>query len=195
MDQTADKSTSLRTPWREARKRAGSLDELRQYLHTGRIPAHHDGLRTLPDGKMHSGPGILRPEMWAHAYEDRAGRRVIFITEEVADGPVVQEQVFAYDSSIELDSVAFDAVFPVAGIPPAEQHPGPSTTPAERAIADPASAAIAPKNWLPVARRDHPRRRNELLVDYAGRLRVLMQKANVTKVWPLKTLLRRLHDK
>jgi hypothetical protein len=37
---------------------------------------------------------------------------------------VIQEEVFAYDISIELDSVAFDKFFPVAGLPPAE-HQGP----------------------------------------------------------------------
>ena len=168
MDRTADKPTSLRTPWREARKRAGSFDELRPYLHTGQIPAHHDGLRTLSDGKMHSGPGILRPEMWANAYEDRAGRRVIFFTEAaVVDGRVVQEQVFAYDTSIELDSVAFDTFFPVAGLPPAE-HPRPSTTQAEPVIADPAPAAsVAP----PVSPGGRPTDRDLVLEEAGWRLR------------------------
>jgi hypothetical protein len=85
-------------------------------------------------------------------------------------------------SKIEVDAAAL-------------RQAGPLTTPAEPAIADSEPAAMVPKDWLPAARRNHPRLRNELLVDYAGRLRVLMQKANVTKVWPLKTLLRRLHDK
>ena len=62
MGGTADKSTPLGMPWREALKRAGSFDALRPYLHTGRIPARHGGLYTLSDGKMHSGPGDFKPE-------------------------------------------------------------------------------------------------------------------------------------
>jgi hypothetical protein len=71
--------------------------------------------------------------------------------------------------------------------------------PVAPAIADPAPAAIAPKDWFPAARRNHPRRRNELQADYASRLCVLMQEANatkvVTKVWSRKTMQRRLYDK
>ena len=91
-------------------------------------------------------------------------------------------------------------------------RPSPSTTQTEPAIADSAPAmapkawlseptiadlapAIAPKAWLSEARREHPRQQNELRMPYASRLHALMQKANVTKVWPFKTLLRRLHDK
>jgi hypothetical protein len=142
MDRTANQSTSLRTPWREALKRAGSFDELRPYLHMGQIPAHHGGLYALSNSNQHSGPGILRPEKWAHAYEDRAGRRVIFITNEVVFGQFVREEVFAYASGIELDSAAFDTFFPVAGLPPAE-HPRPLTTQAEPVVADPAPAGSA----------------------------------------------------
>ena len=47
---------------------------------------------------------------------------MIFFIEEVVFGHRVQEQVFAYASSIELDSVAFDTFFPVAGLPPAEHQ-------------------------------------------------------------------------
>jgi hypothetical protein len=114
MGGTADKSTPLRMPWCEALKRAGSFDALRPYLHMGRIPAHHGGLYTS-DGKVHSGPGILRPEKWAVVDKDRAGR-VIFFTEDLVFGRIVQEEVFAYAVSIELDSVAFDTFFPVATV-------------------------------------------------------------------------------
>jgi hypothetical protein len=107
------------------------------------IPAHHGGLYALSDSNQHSGPGIVRPEKWAHAYEDRAGRRVIFITDEVVFGQLVREQVFAYASGIEFDSAAFDTFFPVAGLPPAE-HPRPLTTQAAPGIADPAPASAAP---------------------------------------------------
>ena len=78
MDGTADKSTPqypkprLPLPWVEARKRAGSLDELRPYLHTGQIPAHHGGLYALSDSNQHSGPGILRPEKGPTHTKDRA---------------------------------------------------------------------------------------------------------------------------
>ena len=48
-------------------------------------------------------------------------------------------------SSIELDSVAFDTFFPVAGLPPAEQaHPRPLTTQAELAASPPAPAPDGP---------------------------------------------------
>ena len=50
---------------------------------------------------------------WAHADKTGPGR-VIFFAEAVVIGRVVQEEVFAYASSIELDSAAFDAFFPVA---------------------------------------------------------------------------------
>ena len=158
MDRTADKSTpqipeatGFPLPWDEALKRAGSFDKLRPYLHTGQILACHGGLYTLSDGKRYSGPGMFAPEKWFVARTDRAGR-VIFITEPVVFGyTVIQEEVFAYASSIKLDSVAFDAFFPVADLPPAEQrephwravevevdaaapgqaHPRPLTTPAE----------------------------------------------------------------
>ena len=128
MDRTADKSTpqipeatGFPLPWDEALKRAGSFDKLRPYLHMGQILACHGGLYSLPDGKQHSGPGILKPEWWAATHTTGPGG-VIFFTEEVMFGRLVQEQVFAYDSSIELDSVAFDTFFPVADLPPAE-HP------------------------------------------------------------------------
>ena len=120
MDRTADNSTpqipeatGYPLPWDEALKRAGSFDALRPYLHAGQIPACHGGLYTL-DGKVHSGPGDFKLEWWANAHKDPAGR-VIFFTEEVVFGRVVQEQVFAYDSSIELDSVAFDSFFSGSG--------------------------------------------------------------------------------
>ena len=57
----------------EVAKRIGSFNALRPHLHEGRIPARHGGLHTLSDGKVHSGPGKVRPEWWAHAYEDREG--------------------------------------------------------------------------------------------------------------------------
>ena len=153
MDRTADNSTpqipeatGYPLPWDEALKRAGSFDKLRPYLHTGQILACHGGLYTLSDGKRYSGPGMFAPEKWFVARTDRAGR-VIFITEPVVmDGRVVQEEVFAYASSIKFDSVAFDAFFPVAGLPPAE-HPRSLTTQAEPVIADPApTSAVPPVN-------------------------------------------------
>ena len=86
---------------------------------------------------------MFAPEKWFVARTDRAGR-VIFITEPVVmDGRVVQEEVFAYASSIKFDSVAFDAFFPVAGLPPAE-HPRSLTTQAEPVIADPAPTSAVP---------------------------------------------------
>jgi hypothetical protein len=160
MDRTADKPTSLRTPWREARKRAGSFDELRPYLHVGQIPAHHGGLFAFPEGNQRSGPGILRPEMWAHAYEDRAGRRVIFITDEVVFGQLVREQVFAYASGIEFDSAAFDTFFPVAGFPPAEhQEPRRETVEVDAAApgqAHPGPAAPEPAPSSPQGESEPP---------------------------------------
>jgi hypothetical protein len=62
------------------------------------------------------------------------------------------------------------------------------TKPAEREL-------LRPKAWLAEIRKDHPRQRNEPLVDYAHRLHDLMQEAAVTKVWSFETLQRRLHDK
>jgi hypothetical protein len=110
---------------REALKRAGSFEALRPCLHLGQVPARHGGLYSWPDGRLRSGPGAVRPAWWMHAYQDRAGR-MIFFTEPVWSGSaVIEEQVFAYVVSIELDSVAFDAVFPVAARPPLEPEPAP----------------------------------------------------------------------
>ena len=83
--------------------------------------------------------------------KDRAGR-VIFFTEEVVFGRVVQEQVFAYDSSIELDSVVFDTFFPVAGLPPAE-HPRPLTTQAEQVLSSAPKKPVAQEEKTARARR------------------------------------------
>ena len=140
------KRLASRLPWHEALKRAGSFDKLRPYLHMGQIPACHGGLYSWPDVRQRSGPGDLEPEWWAHAYV-QAGR-VIFFTEEVVFGPPVQEQVFAYASSIEFDSVAFDAFFPVADLPPAE-HPKPLTTQAEPAASPPAPQPAEPQQANP----------------------------------------------
>ena len=145
MDRTADKSTpkypiatGFPMPWHEALKRAGSFDELRPYLHTGQIPACHGGLFTFPDGNRIAGPEFSRQKSGPSAHKDRAGRVIFFTEPVVLDGRVVQEEVFAYDRSIELDSVAFDTFFPVAGLPPAEQaHPRPLTTQAERGVRRP----------------------------------------------------------
>ena len=155
MDRTADKSTPLRVPWREALKRAGSFDELRPYLHMGQIQARHGGLLTLPDGKPHSGPGILAPEMVGRRRR-RPGRAgdILHRTGGVWLR-VVQEQVFAYDRSIELDSVAFDAFFPVAGLPPAE-HQEPLTRRPSRGSLHPAPASAAPP--VPGGHNDRDRR-------------------------------------
>jgi hypothetical protein len=87
---------------------------------------------------------------------------------------VIQEEVFAYDSFIELDSVAFDTFFPVAGFPPAEQK------------------LMAPADWFRNAIKDHPRQPNERASDYATRLHELMKAAPITKQWTKKTLYRRL---
>ena len=137
MDRTADKSTpqipeatGFPLPWDEALKRAGSLDKLRPRLHMGQILACHGGLYSWPNVRQRSGPGYFKPEWWAHAYVQAV--RLMFFIEEVMFGPPVQEQVFAYDSSIVLDSVAFDTFFPVADLPPAE-HPKPLPTQAEPA--------------------------------------------------------------
>jgi hypothetical protein len=185
MGGTADKSTPLWMPWREALKRSGSFDALRPYLHEGRIPARHGGLYTLSDGKVHSGPGILGPEKWAVVHKDRAGR-VIFFTEEVVFGRVVQEEVFAYDISIELDSVAFDTFFPVATVSTIVDKAG--LPPAERKL-------MGPADWFRNAIKDHPKQPNERASGYATRLLGLMKTAPVTKQWTQKTLYRRLYDK
>jgi hypothetical protein len=186
MGGTTDKSTPLWMPWREARKRAGSFDALRPYLHLGRIPVRHSGLFTFPEGKLFSGPGDIRPEWWAHAHEDRA-ERVIFITEPVVSGyAVIQEQVFAYSISIELDSVAFDTCFPVATVSTIADKA--SLPPAERKL-------IGPADWFRNAIKDHPKQPNERASDYAARLFGLMKTAPVTKQWTQKTLYRRLYDK
>ena len=118
MDRTADKSTPLWMPWREALKRAGSFDELRPYLHTGQIPARHGGLFTLPDGKriagletsrQKSGPSSQRPGRAGDILHRRGGVW--------APRPRAGVRLC---SSIELDSVAFDTFFPVADLPPAD---------------------------------------------------------------------------
>ena len=58
---------------------------------------------------------------------------------------------------------------------------------------------LKPAAWLDDTRKANPQRKNELPGAYAGRLHPLMQKAHeakhVAKLWPLKTLLRRLYDK
>lgn len=148
MSRTADKSTpqipeatGFPLPWDEALRRAGSFDKLQPRLHMGQILACHGGLYSWPDVRQRSEPGYFKPEWWAHAYV-QAGRLMFFI-EEVMFGPPVQEHVFAYTSSIKLDSVAFDTFFPGAGLPPAE-HSRPLPTQAEPAIADPAPASAAP---------------------------------------------------
>jgi len=62
------------------------------------------------------------------------------------------------------------------------------TKPAERNL-------MEPKAWLAKTRKEHPRRQNERLGAYASRLHALMKEENVTTLWPLKTLRRRLYDK
>ena len=58
---------------------------------------------------------------------------------------------------------------------------------------------LKPAAWFDDVRKDNPQRKNELPGAYAGRLHPLMQEAHeakhVAKLWPLKTLLRRLYDK
>ena len=58
---------------------------------------------------------------------------------------------------------------------------------------------LKPAAWFDDIRKDNPQRKNELPGAYAGRLHPLMQEAHeakhVAKLWPLKTLLRRLYDK
>ena len=55
-----------------------------------------------------------------------------------------------------------------------------------------------PKDWFVDVRSDSPQGKKELPGAYAARLYALMQEAHqaghVTKLWPLKTLLRRLYD-
>ena len=167
----------------EVAKRIGSFNALRPHLHEGRIPARHGGLHTLSDGKVHSGPGKVRPEWWAHAYEDREGR-VIFFTEEVGIGRVVQEVVFAYAISIELDSVAFDAVFPAAAVSTIVDKAG--LPPGERKL-------MKPAEWFRNAIKNYPRRPNEASSDYATRLLGLMKAAPVTRQWQYRTMYRRLY--
>ena len=62
-----------------------------------------------------------------------------------------------------------------------------------------AAESKSQKDWLHDTRRANPQGKNELPGAYAGRLHLLMEKAHaakrVTKLWPLKTLLRRLYDK
>jgi hypothetical protein len=143
--------------------------------------------RRSPQGPMEQIPGsdfripgftwVVRPD--GALGTSPPGRLAVFLG--APRGPAEPERRCWY--GIEVDAAALR-----------QTRPRPLTTQVE-----PAPAAMGPKDWLPVARRNHPRLRNELLVDYAGRLRVLMQEANVTKVvtkvWSLKTLLRRLHDK
>ena len=52
---------------------------------------------------------------------------------------------------------------------------------------------MKPKAWLTKARKDQPQRSDEEMSDYADRLHPLME-TNATKVWPVKTLLRRLYE-
>jgi hypothetical protein len=62
-----------------------------------------------------------------------------------------------------------------------------------------AAESKSQKDWLHDTRQANPQGKNELPGAYAGRLHLLMEKAHaakrVTKLWPLKTLLRRLYDK
>jgi hypothetical protein len=163
--------------------------ELARIIGEDRAPAQG---RRSPQGPMEQMPGsdlcipgftwVIRPD--GAQGTSPPGRLAVFLG--APRGPAEPERRCWY--GIEVDAAALRGA-----------RSSPLTTQAEPAIADPAPAAMGPKDWLPVARRNHPRLRNELLVDYAGRLRVLMQEANVTKVvtkvWSLKTLLRRLHDK
>lgn len=61
--------------------------------------------------------------------------------------------------------------------------------------AKPIGPKVAPKVWLDNKCKDHPRRPGEGMDAYAERLHALMQEsdAGVTKVWPFKTLKRRLY--
>jgi hypothetical protein len=52
-----------------------------------------------------------------------------------------------------------------------------------------------PKAWLAKAREKHPRRKGETMAAYARLLHASMQTADVTEVWPVETLQRRLYDK
>jgi hypothetical protein len=54
---------------------------------------------------------------------------------------------------------------------------------------------MEPKDWFAETRKTHPQRQRERPDDYAKRLRALMQvDPRVRKVWPLRTLKRRLYD-
>jgi hypothetical protein len=120
VDRPADEFTPLRLPWREALKRASSFEALRPYLHLGQIPAYHGSLFAWPDGQRRRGPGEIKPEWWARAYQDRA-ERMMFVTEPVfwPESGVVEEQLYAYAASIELDRTAFERCFPAATGPAA----------------------------------------------------------------------------
>ena len=61
------------------------------------------------------------------------------------------------------------------------------TKPAERKLTE-------PKAWLAKVRKEHPRKQRERMSDYVDRLHTLMQEADVTDIWPISTLRRRLYD-
>jgi hypothetical protein len=101
-------------PWDEALMRAGSLDALRPHLCAGSILARHNGLYYWPGGGARSGPGNIRPGLWADARVDPATGRVIFtmvalvrlfFTDSGDDRPPVTSEVFALGIELERTAV------------------------------------------------------------------------------------------
>jgi hypothetical protein len=59
----------------------------------------------------------------------------------------------------------------------------------------PTPIKLEPGDWYRGAVIDYPRQPGEGTTSYANRLHETMQKAAVTRLWPWKTLRRRLYDK
>jgi hypothetical protein len=114
----AGESIATELPLSEALERI-SFEELRPYLHAGRIPTRHHTLYLLPSGVKWYQPGSIPLKLWFNALLEggRHGRVLFFPQGYMAEGRVVDEQVFAYTIDIYLDRAAFEVCVPWAAAP------------------------------------------------------------------------------
>jgi hypothetical protein len=110
-------STSHRISWDEALARAGSSEALLSFLRGVPVPAWHQGLHYLANGREMLGPGDFDPAWWAEARFDPATRRVIFLMDNIVSGMIAsdrlaelpKDEVFAL--GVELERGVIEARF------------------------------------------------------------------------------------
>jgi hypothetical protein len=150
MAKAVEASSTGKISLREALRHV-SFEELRPYLHTGRIPISHRRLYT-PNGTVRSGPGNTPPTWWALARIE--GQKVTFFLEPVvADGRVIDEVLYVYSFDLTMDLAAYETFFQAAtrpaqsgGMRAAEQN--------AEATGSSASTVSSPKKIPTVSRVD-----------------------------------------